>query len=170
MATTNRMRSRPGSTVSSRLTLGAVLVAMAGVGLVGYGILFLIRNFVGFTELGLSPQQVGATPQQIRRFSPDLYEYVSHLHMAVSGLLIALGIMVVALAWYGIRRGQRWALWTVLSSVVVALVVTIPSHYAYGLGTVGHLGPIYLDALLLVIGTVVAYTALPRGITSTRSH
>src|SRR5215213_3897399 len=96
MATTNRMRSRPDSTVSSRLTLGAVLVAMAGVGLVGYGILFLIRNFVGFTELGLSSRQVGGTPQQIRRFSPNLYEYISHLHMAVSGLLIALGIMVVA--------------------------------------------------------------------------
>ena len=170
MATTDRVQPRLGSTDSSRLTLGAVLVALAGVGLVGYGILFLIRNFMGFTELGLSSRQVGGTPQQIRRFSPDLYEYVGHLHMAVSGLLIALGITVIALAWYGIRRGQRWALWTVLSSAAVALVVVIPPHYAYGLGTVGHLGPIYLDALLLVIGTVVAYTALPRGITSSRSH
>ena len=170
MATTDRMQLRPGSTVSSRLTLGAVLVAMAGVGLVGYGILFLIRNFMGFTELGLSPRHVGGTPEQIRTFSPDLYEYISHLHMAVSGMLIALGITVIALAWYGIRRGQPWALWTVLSSAAVALVVVIPPHYAYGIGTLGHLGPIYLDALLLVIGTVVAYTALPGGITSSRSH
>src|SRR5215218_5431764 len=118
MATTDRMQLRPGSTASSRLTLGAVLVALAGVGLVGYGILFLIRNFSGFTELGLSSHQVGGTPEQIRRFSPDLYEYISHLHMAISGLLIALGIMVVALAWNGIRRGQNWALWTVLLSAV----------------------------------------------------
>ena len=169
MTTTDRMQPGPGSIVSSRLTLGAVLVALAGVGLVGYGILFLIRNFSGFTELGLSPRQVGGTPEQIRTFSPDLYEYISHLHMAISGLLIALGIMVIALAWYGIRRGQRWALWTVLLSAVVALVVVIPPHYTYGIGTVGHLGPIYLDALLLVIGTAVAYTALPRGITSSRS-
>src|SRR5215212_6234058 len=124
METTDRTRLRPGSSASSRLALGAILVAMAGVGLVGYGILFLIRNFVGFTELGLSSQQVGGTPEQIRAFSPDLYEYVSHLHMAVSGLLIALGITVVALAWYGIRRGQNWALWTVLLSAVVALAVT----------------------------------------------
>jgi hypothetical protein len=83
--------------------------------------------------------------------------------MAVSGLLIALGIMMIALAWNGIRRGQHWALWTVLLSAVVALAVVIPPHYAYGIGTLGHLGPIYLDALLLVIGTVVAYTALPGG-------
>ena len=169
MATTDRMQPRLGSTDSSRLTLGAVLVAFAGVGLVGYGILFLIRNFIGFTELGLSPRQVGGTPEQIRSFSPDLYEYISHLHMAISGLLIALGITVVALAWYGIRRGQRWALWTVLLSSVAALAVVIPPHYAFGIGTLGHLGPIYLDALLLVSGTVVAYTALPRGITSSRS-
>ena len=169
MATTDRMQPRLGSTDSSRLTIGAVLVALAGVGLVGYGILFLIRNFVGFTELGLSPRQVGGTPEQIRTFSPDLYEYISHLHMAISGLLIALGITVIALAWYGIRRGQRWALWTVLLSAVVALAVVVPPHYAYGIATLGHLGPIYLDALLLVSGTVVAYTALPRGISSARS-
>jgi hypothetical protein len=106
MATTDRMQLRPGSTVSLRLALGAVLVALAGVGLVGYGILFLIRNFVGFTELDLSPRHVGGTPQQIRRFSPDLYEYISHLHMAISGLLIALGITVIGLAWYGIRQGS----------------------------------------------------------------
>jgi len=44
--------------------IGAVgtLRCLAGVGLVGYGILFLIRNFVGFTELGLSPRHVGGTP------------------------------------------------------------------------------------------------------------
>ena len=170
MATTDRMQPRPGSTASSRLTLGAVLVALAGVGLVGYGIVFLIRNFIGFTELGLSSRHVGGTPEQIRSFSPDLYEYISHLHMAISGLLIALGITVIALAWYGIRRGQRWALWTVLWSAVVALAVVIPPHYAYGIGTLGHLGPIYFDVVLLVIGTVVAYTALPRGIPRSRSH
>src|SRR5215204_5151458 len=170
VATTDRMQPRLGSTDSSRLTLGAVLVALAGVGLVGYGILFLIRNFIGLTELGLSPRQVGGTPEQIRTFSPDLYEYISHLHTAISGLLIALGITVVALAWYGIRRGQRWALWTVLLSAVVALAVVVPPHYAYGIATLGHLGPIYLDVLLLVIGTVVAYTALPRGITTSRSR
>ena len=162
MATTDRMQRRPASTVSSRLTLGAVLVASAGVGLVGYGIVFLIRNFTGFTELGLSSQHVGGTPQQIRASSPDLYEYISHLHVAISGLLIALGVAVIALAWYGIRLGQRWTLWTVLLSAVVALAVVIPPHYAYGIGTLGHLGPIYLNTLLLVVGTAVAYTGLPK--------
>jgi cytochrome bd-type quinol oxidase subunit 2 len=146
----------------SRLNLGAWLVALAGVGLVGYGIMFLIRNFTGFIELGLTPQHIGGTPEQIRAFSTDLYEYISHLQVAVSGFIIALGVAVVALAWYGIRRGERWALWTALVSPVIALAVALPLHYPYGIGTLGHLGIIYLDAVLLLVGIGIAYTSLQR--------
>ena len=146
----------------SRLNLGAWLVALAGVGLVGYGIMFLIRNFTGFIELGLTPQHIGGTPEQIRAFSTDLYEYISHLQVAVSGFIIALGVAVVALAWYGIRRGERWALWTALVSPVIALAVALPLHYPYGIGTLGHLSIIYLDAVLLLVGIGIAYTSLQR--------
>jgi hypothetical protein len=85
-------------TGTSRLSLGATLVALSGIGLVGYGIMFLIRNFTGFIELGLTHEHVGGTPAQIRSFSPDLYEYISHLQVAVSGFIIALGVAVIALA------------------------------------------------------------------------
>lgn len=103
---------RQSITGASRLGLGATLVALSGIGLVSYGIMFLIRNFTGFIELGLTPEHVGGTPQEIRAFSPDLYQYISHLQVAVSGFIIALGIAVIALAYYGIRKGERWALWT----------------------------------------------------------
>jgi hypothetical protein len=146
---------------TSRLSLGANLVALSGIGLVGYGILFLIRNFTGFIELGLTPEHVGGTPAQIRGFSPDLYEYISHLQVALSGFIIALGIVVVALAWYGIRRGERWALLTAFLGPVVAVAVALPLHFPYGIGTLGHLGLIYLDALILAVGTVLAYIGLP---------
>ena len=146
---------------TSRLSLGANLVALSGIGLVGYGIMFLIRNFTGFIELGLTPEHVGGTPAQIRGFSPDLYEYISHLQVALSGFIIALGIVVVALAWYGIRRGERWALLTAFLGPVVAVAVALPLHFPYGIGTLGHLGLIYLDALILAVGTVLAYIGLP---------
>jgi hypothetical protein len=94
---------------TSQLNLGATLVALSGIGLMGYGIMFLVRNFTGFIELGLTPEHVGGTPAQIRDFSPDLYEYISHLQAAVSGFIIALGVSVIALAWYGIRRRERVA-------------------------------------------------------------
>ncbi|HEY9490306.1 MAG TPA: hypothetical protein VIQ51_18345, partial [Chryseosolibacter sp.] len=44
---------------------GAKVVALAGLGLIGYGILFLMWNFTGFIEIGLTPDHVGSTPEQI---------------------------------------------------------------------------------------------------------
>src|SRR3989440_3496669 len=113
--------------------LGAKLVALAGIGLVGYGLMFLIRNFTRFIELGLTPEQVGGTPEQIRAFSPHLFYYISHLQAAVAGFLIALGVAVILLAWRGIRAGQRWALWTPLLVPAIALAFCLPLHYVYGL-------------------------------------
>ena len=136
--------------------LGANLITLAGIGLVGYGLLFLIRNFTGFIELGLTPEHVGGTPEQIRAFSPHLYNYISHLQVAVAGLLIALGVAVIALAWRGIRGGQRWALWAAFLVPVIGVVIAVPLHYVYGIATMGHLGPIYLDVAILLIGLALA--------------
>ena len=147
---------------SSRTNLGANLVLLAGVGLVGYGVMFLVRNFTGFIELGLTPQLIGGTPEEIRAFSPHLYHYISHLQVAVAAFIIALGIAVIALAWNGIRTGQRWALWTAFLAPVVGVGLALPLHYSYGFGTLGHLGLIYLDAAILLAGTVLAAKALRR--------
>ncbi len=140
--------------------LGAKTVALAGIGLVGYGIMFLIRNFNGFIELGLTPHHIGGTPEQIQAFSPELYNYISHLQVAISGFIIALGITVIALAWFGIRTGQLWALWTAFLAPVIAVAIALPLHFVYGIGTLGHLGLIYLDAVILLVGTVLSYRAL----------
>lgn len=147
---------------SRRTNLGANLVLLAGVGLVGYGVMFLVRNFTGFIELGLTPQLIGGTPEEIRAFSPHLYHYISHLQVAVAAFIIALGIAVIALAWNGIRTGQRWALWTAFLAPVVGVGLALPLHYSYGFATLGHLGLIYLDAAMLLVGTVLAARALRR--------
>lgn len=118
---------------ASRLRLGATLVAVWGIGLVGYGIMFLIRNFTGFIELGLTLAHVGGTLAEIRAFSPDLYQYIGHLQVAVSGSIVALGVVVMALAWYGIRKDEGWALWTALLSPVIAVAIALPLHFPYGL-------------------------------------
>ena len=162
MTTGGQVQRQPIAS-TSRLSLGATLVALSGVGLVGYGVMFLVRNFTGFIELGLTPEHVGGTPQEIRSFSPDLYEYISHLQVAVSGFIIALGVVVIALAYYGIRKGERWALLTAFLGPVIAVVVALPLHFPYGIGTIWHLGLIYLDALILLAGTVLAYAGLRTG-------
>lgn len=140
---------------------GANTVALAGVGLIGYGLMFLVRNFTGFTELGLNSDLVGGSPAQIQAFSPALYNYISHLQVALSGFIIALGVAVIALALNGIRRGQRWALWTAFLAPVVAVGIALPLHFVYGIATFGHLGLIYLDAVILLVGTIVAYRQMP---------
>src|SRR5215207_2336228 len=160
MATGGHVQRQPIAG-TSRLNLGATLIAISGVGLVGYGVMFLVRNFTGFIELGLTPEHVGGSPGQIRSFSPDLYEYISHLQVALSGFIIALGVAVIALAYYGIKKGERWALLTAFLSPVIAVAMALPLHFPYGIGTIGHLGLIYLDALILLVGTIIAYVGLP---------
>lgn len=149
-----------GQAARASISTGATIVALAGVGLAGYGLMFLIRNFSGFIELGLSPEHIGATPEQIQGFSPPLYNYISHLQVALSGFIIALGIAVIALAVFGVRRGESWALWTAFLAPVVAVAIALPMHFPYHIATLGHLGLIYLDATILLIGTIISYRAM----------
>ena len=142
--------------------LGTKLITLAGIGLVGYGLMFLVRNFTGFIELGLTPEKIGGTPEQIQAFSPRLYHYISHLQVAVAAFIIALGVAVIALAWQGVRSGQRWALWTAFLAPVIGVGIALPLHYVYGLATMGHLGLIYADAGILLIGTILAARGLSR--------
>jgi cytochrome bd-type quinol oxidase subunit 2 len=139
---------------------GANMVALAGLGLIGYGLMFLVRNFTGFIELGLTPDHIGGTPEQVQAFSPNLYNYISHLQVALSGFIVALGVAVVALAWFGIRRGETWALWTAFLAPVIAVGIALPLHFPYHIATFGHLGLIYLDAAILLVGTVLSYRAM----------
>jgi hypothetical protein len=153
--------SSPPVQADSRLTLGSAIMALGGVGFIGYGVIFFVRNFSSsFLELGIGPDQVGVGKTEIEQFSPDLVNYVSHLHIALSAFIAAAGIAVAALSWYGVRRGEWWAWVTAVIVPVFALAVALPAHYPWGFDTIGHLGLIYADTLLFVIGALVALMAL----------
>lgn len=156
--TSTTAAARTGDT---RLRLGSSIMALAGLGFVGYAVIFFVRNFTdSFLELGIGREQVDVGKPQIEAFSPDLLHYISHLHIAVSGFIAACGIAVAALAWFGVRRGEVWAWVTAVVIPVVALGVALPAHYPWGFDTLGHLGLIYLDTLLFVVGAGLAYLAL----------
>ena len=156
-------RTAPAArTDDARLRLGSSIMAVAGLGFVGYGVLFFVRNFTdSFLELGIGREQVDVGKSEIEQFSPDLLHYISHLHIAVSGFIAAAGIAVAALAWYGVRRGERWAWVTAVVVPVLGLAVALPAHYPWGFDTIGHLGLIYADTVLFVVGAALAYLALP---------
>jgi hypothetical protein len=136
-------------------------MALAGIGFIGYGVIFFVRNFTdSFLELGIGRDQVDVGKTEIEQFSPQLYDYISHLHIAISGFIAAAGIAVAALAWYGVRRGEWWAWVTAVVVPVFALAVALPAHYPWGFDTLGHLGLIYLDTALFVVGAAIALVGL----------
>lgn len=144
-------------TAAGSLRLGGSLMTLAGLGFIGYGVIFFVRNFTdSFLELGISSAQVDVGRSQIQAFSPDLYEYISHLHIAVAGFIAATGLATAALSWYGVRRGEIWAYATAVAAPVLGLAVALPAHFPYGLATVGHLGLIYLATLVFVVGAALA--------------
>src|SRR5918995_2539447 len=118
------------TTTERNVKLGSGLMAVAGLGFIGYGIIFFVLNFSDqFLELGISTEEVPVTPGQIEEFSPELYQYISHLHIAISGFLIALGVAVASLAWVGVRGRERWTWWTAVASAVLAVGIALPAHY-----------------------------------------
>jgi hypothetical protein len=154
----------PPDATASRLRIGSVLMTIAGIAFVGYGVVFFIRNFTdAFLELGIGPHEVSLSRNEIEAFSPSLVEYVSHLHIAVSGFIAATGIAVAALSWYGVRRGLRWAWVTAVAAPVIALAVALPAHYPNHFDTLSHLGPIYLATGLFVVGALLALPAVIAG-------
>ena len=159
--TTAPLASVPAA-AAKRLSRGAAIMALGGIGFVGYGLLFLVQNFTGFLELGISRAEVDVGRADIQRFSPSLYHYISHLHIALAGFIAACGVAVAALAWFGVRRGELWAWVTAVVVPVLALAVALPAHYPYNLDTVGHLGLIYADTVLFCVGAALALAGLQR--------
>lgn len=147
--------------MASRVRIGSTVMAAAGVGFIGYAILFLIRNYThSFLELGIGVNEVSVTKDQIIRFSPSLYHYIGHLHIALSGFIASTGIAVTLLAWLGVRRGQMWAWIAAVAAPVVGLAVALPAHYPYHFDTLGHLGLVYADTLLFIAGALIALPGL----------
>jgi hypothetical protein len=149
------------SVAGTKLRVGSLLMAVGGAGFIGYAVIFFIRNFTGtFLELGIGSGEVNVNKSQIQEFSPSLYHYISHLHIAVSGFIAASGLAVIALAWFGVRRGQFWAWATAVAVPVLGLAVALPAHYPNHFDTLGHLGLIYADTVLFVVGAAVALVGL----------
>ncbi len=138
-------------------------MAAAGIGFIGYAVIFFIRNYTdSFLELGISANEVSVSKDEIIEFSPSLFHYIGHLHIAVSGFIAAIGLAVAALAWFGVRRGMMWAWVTAVAAPVLALAVALPAHYPNGFDTITHLGLVYLATVIFVVGALLALPVLLR--------
>lgn len=160
MAETTTAEVGEGTVHESTLRRGSVLMAVAGIAFIGYGVVFLVLNFVGNGfEIGVS-QLGGVTPGDL---NPTVAYYISHLHVATAAFIISTGIAVAGLSWYGVRQRLRWAWATAIVSAVVGLALALPMHWtgdAFAHNWVTHLGPIYLATGIFVVGAVLAYRGL----------
>lgn len=144
------------------LRWGAYLIALSGIGVIGNGFAMLYRAFysAGF-EAGVDSLG-GVTRADLAGTNHELLDYITHLHVNVAGLLIALGIGMVALAWFGVRRGQRWAWGTVISLPAVFLLHSLPIHETadFSFDALVHLGPGLVWLPALVVGAILALLGL----------
>lgn len=138
---------------------GSILIALAGLFTIGHGLVFLYRTYftAGF-EAGVHTLD-GLTHTELAASSPEVASYVTHVHVALAGSFVALGLVVAILAWYGVRRGSRWAWTTALVAPVVFLVPSLGVHQtvAFDYHTLVHLGPAAIGVPLLVAGLVLAH-------------
>ncbi len=163
MATATAVRGAGAS--ESSLRWGSWLMGLAAVGFIGYAAIFFVLNFTDqFLELGIGPEQVPVGKDEIQAFSPQLFEYISHLHIAVAGFIAATGLAVLFLVAYGVRRGVMWAWVGAVAAPVLGLAVALPAHYPNGFDTIGHLGLIYANVAIFVVGALLAL----RGLSSAR--
>ena len=139
---------------------GALLIAAGGAATFLYGLVFVVVNFTTFIEIGLNSSLMGTSAGGLQAQNPTLYRFVSHLQMNLAAFIMAYGLVLTALAWFGIRRGERWALWTAMASFVLALLVALPIHYVYGLAAIGHVGPFYLVIVAFLVGWWLAYRGM----------
>ncbi|MFD1514489.1 hypothetical protein [Halomarina rubra] len=108
--------------LEASLRNGSLLMALAGVAFIGYGVVFLVLNFVGSGfELGVSTLD-GMTKADL---NPTVAYYISHLHVATAVFIISTGIAVTALSWYGVRQRLRWAWATAVERTGAPLTVVL---------------------------------------------
>ena len=160
MAVTEQAVGEEQIELEGGLRTGSLLMALAGIAFVGYGVVFLVMNFVGSGfEIGVS------TLGELTRaeLDPTVAYYISHLHVATAAFIISTGIAVAGLSWYGTRQGHRWAWVTAVVAAVVGLALALPMHWTadtFSHDWVAHLGPIYLATIVFVVGAIVSLRGL----------
>ncbi|MBI3969321.1 MAG: hypothetical protein HY329_27065 [Chloroflexi bacterium] len=149
--------SDSGRVTNTTNNVGATMIALAGFGMIGYAVAFIIRSFTHLIELGFTVDDVGVTREEIWAFSPGLHNYISHLQVNLGAFIAASGLAFALMAWFGIRRREPWAWWGAVLTTILWVVVAFPIHYVYGLGTLAHLGFGYLAVALLALGACLAH-------------
>jgi len=108
---------------------------------------------------------LGDTPENLRQNNPALVKLRSIILNMLAGMLVAAGVMIVALAWFGVRQGQAWALGTLAVAGVAVLpfwYLVFRPYFAAGVSlTLGDLPPfMWVPAVLLLPAVILGWFGL----------
>jgi hypothetical protein len=107
----------------------------------------------------------GKNVQQLVNDNPDLLEADRYTLYVRAGQWLAFGIFQIALAWFGLRNGESWALATIVLANVAALAgwigVLVP-FVSKGIALGLDLPPVVLTlaAIILPIATIAGWVGL----------
>lgn len=142
--------------------LGAALFALTGLLFVVQGVLSTNQTYLnhGF-ETGVARLD-GMTATELADTYPEVASYIAHLHLSFAVLMIATGLGIVALAYYGILRGRRWALATALLMPVLfgAVMIAVHGSVEFGFDLLIHLGPAGIGTVLVLAGGVAGWIGM----------
>ena len=146
---------------SAALRAGATVMAGAFALTVAFGLVLAARLLAGegIVESGVD---LGVTTAELSAFNAGLPHYIVHLRMTIAGLFVAVGLAGSALAWYGVRRGRRWAWTASVLAFVAGAAFALPLHYTapFAIDQALHLGPTYAIVAVFVVGAVLAWRGL----------
>lgn len=103
----------------------------------------------------------GGDPSSMLAADPVLARLRITLLLALGAVLMALGVAEVALAWFGVRTGQTWALWALTIGGLAVLpfwLVILRPYIAAGPVGLGDLPPfMWIPAVTFVPAIVLAW-------------
>jgi len=124
------------------------LIGLA-VGLIGAGVTIttvgVTRVFV-FSDLQFLQTTAGA----IGGANAHLLPLIAHDRAGFGGALASDGVALLLLSLWGLRRGERWVWWTLLSAGLIGLGGGVYAHLAVGYLELGHLLPLAVSAVVFV--------------------
>lgn len=93
---------------------------------------------------------VGAPLTSLRQTNPKLDALLVSSMVQMCSMMMGLAVLYLAVAWFGLREGRRWALWALLAGALVS----VPYYLVLGALYSGQGAP---DVISGVIGVLAFY-------------
>ncbi len=160
-----------GASVALFLLLGALTVVAGVLAMVLYFPPGRTARFAaqGQTSLVLlqrgDSDYFGAPLQEVYARNPDVAAVVDLQMLVKSGLWLAFGIFEIVVTWFGLRQGQRWALWTLAganAAMIVGWGLVVVRYLQRGATVDLDLPPVVFlwPSLVVPVATVLGWVGL----------